>query len=131
MDVQYIRQDVRTTDRQNCRADSLVWGSLRLAPIMLQLDSNSKQTIYIDWGSLSTNHKLVLQNSSSSKYRRFDCWAAVFFRADINAGTGKISLQLAYQLLSRRDVLTESIVQTESRWSLITENNVNTNGVYC
>ena len=131
MDVQYIRQDVRTTDRQNCRADSLVWGSLRLAPIMLQLDSNSKQTIYIDWGSLSTNHELVSQNSSSSKYRRFDCWAAVFFRADINAGTGKISLQLAYQLLSRRDVLTESIVQTESRWSLITENNVNTNGVYC
>ena len=56
---------------------------------MLQLDSNLKPTIYIDWGSLSTNHELVRKFTSSSKYRRFDCWAAVFFRADINAGTGK------------------------------------------
>ena len=72
---------------------------------------------------LSTNHELASQNSSSSKCRRFDCWATVFFRADINAGTGKNreinSLQLAYQLHSRSEVL------TESRQSLITENDIN------
>ena len=38
---------------------------------MLQLDSNLKQTIYIDWGSLSTNHELVSQNSSECQIRDF------------------------------------------------------------
>ena len=82
-----------------------------------------KQRIYIDWGCLSTNHELISPNSSSSKYRRFDCWAAVFFRADINAGTGKTrnkrstaSLSATFQNGCPNRVYSPDRVQTEPNY---------------
>ena len=39
------------------------------------------------------NHELASQTSSSNKYQRFDCWAAVFFKADIKF-TGNLPVNL-------------------------------------
>ena len=69
--------------------------SLRGASALLRTPGRSIWKLWDAWinvdrGSLSTNHEMASQTSSSNA-DVFDCWAAGFFRADINAVHGLIS----------------------------------------
>ena len=89
---------------------------------MLQLDSNLKQTIYIDWVLFlpTTNWFRKIHHHQSTDVSTAGLQSSSGQTSmQVQAKTEINHLQLAYQLLSRRDALTESIVQTESRRSLM------------